>query len=156
MKKYGIINETVWVQRNGRPNVATRRLQASHQNILWIAKDDRRYRFNYRLCKRSDYGDWLSKRNQQLRDIWDIRPTATRTKPIGIRHQTASPLSKHLGVSGRPGRLLLDLFWGVGKAPLQRRCGGWVISIEGRRPAAVMAARRRQGATKLAHGFLFI
>ena len=36
MKKYGIVNEIVWVQRNGRPNVATRRLQASHQNILWI------------------------------------------------------------------------------------------------------------------------
>ena len=28
MKKYWIVNEIVWVQRNGRPNVATRRLQA--------------------------------------------------------------------------------------------------------------------------------
>ena len=37
-----------------------------------FAKDDRQYRFNYRLCKRSDYDDWLSKRNQQLRDVWDI------------------------------------------------------------------------------------
>ena len=30
MQGYTIINEIIWVQRNGRPNVATRRLQASH------------------------------------------------------------------------------------------------------------------------------
>ena len=65
MNGHVIINEIIWVQRNGRPNVATRRLQASHQNILWIAKDSQQYRFNYRLCKRTVYDDWLSKPNQQ-------------------------------------------------------------------------------------------
>jgi hypothetical protein len=69
MRGYVIINEIVWVQKNARPNVATRRLQASHHNILWIAKDSEQYRFNYRLCKRSAYDDdWLSKPNQQLRE----------------------------------------------------------------------------------------
>src|SRR3954451_23897451 len=72
MKGYVIINEIIWVQRNGRPNVATRRLQASHQSILWIAKDSQQYRFTYRLCKRSAYDDWFSKPNQQMRDVWDI------------------------------------------------------------------------------------
>ncbi len=66
MAGYLIINDIVWMQRNGRPNVATRRLQTSHHNILWIAKDIKQYRFNYRLCKRSHYDDWLSVRNQQL------------------------------------------------------------------------------------------
>ena len=103
MKKYGIVNEIVWVQRNGRPNVATRRLQASHQNILWIAKDDRRYRFNYRLCKRSDYDDWLSKRNQQLRDVWDIPANSHENK--ACRHPSPKPLAvlENLGTS-REGR----------------------------------------------------
>jgi site-specific DNA-methyltransferase (adenine-specific) len=55
MKGYVIINEIIWLQRNSRPNVATRRLQASHQNILWIVKDSKRYRFNYRLCKHNAY-----------------------------------------------------------------------------------------------------
>ena len=83
MNGHAIINEIIWVQRNGRPNVATRRLQASHQNILWIAKDSQRYRFNYRLCKRSVYDDWLSKPNQQMRDVWDI--------PANGRENTVSP-----------------------------------------------------------------
>ena len=115
MKKYGIVNEIVWVQRNGRPNVATRRLQASHQNILWVAKDDRRYRFNYRLCKRSDYDDWLSKRNQQLRDVWDIPANSHENK--ACRHPSPKPLAalaRILDVAGKPGGLLLDLFSGSG------------------------------------------
>jgi DNA modification methylase len=33
MQGYTIINEIIWVQRNGRPNVATRRLQVSHHDI---------------------------------------------------------------------------------------------------------------------------
>ena len=87
LKGLTIINEIIWLQRNSRPNVATRRLQASHHNILWIVKDSDQYRFNYRLCKRSDYDDWLSKRNHQARDVWDIRRTATRT-PVGIRRRS--------------------------------------------------------------------
>jgi site-specific DNA-methyltransferase (adenine-specific) len=39
LQGYTIINEIIWVQRNGRPNVATRRLQASHHNILWVVKE---------------------------------------------------------------------------------------------------------------------
>ena len=124
MKKYGIVNEIVWVQRNGRPNVATRRLQASHQNILWVAKDDRRYRFNYRLCKRSDYDDWLSKRNQQLRDVWDIPANGHENK--ACRHPSPKPLAvlaRILDVAGKPGGLLLDLFRGVGQVLLLHQSG---------------------------------
>ena len=90
-KGYVIINEIIWVQRNGRPNVATRRLQASHQNILWIVKDSQRYRFNYRLCKRNEYDDWLSKRNQQLRDVWDIPANGHENK--ASRHPSPKPLA---------------------------------------------------------------
>ena len=106
MKGYMIINEIIWVQRNGRPNVATRRLQASHQSILWIGKDSHQYRFNYRLCKRSAYDDWLSRPNQQLRDVWDIPANGHENK--ASRHPSPKPLgvySRLMDVAGKPGRL---------------------------------------------------
>ena len=143
-KKYGIVNEIVWVQRNGRPNVATRRLQASHQNILWVAKDDRRYRFNYRLCKRSDYDDWLSKRNQQLRDVWDIPANSHENR--ACRHPSPKPLAvlaRILDVAGRPGGLLLDLFSGSGTgAVAASEWGMRSVSIE-REAAYVQMIRQR-------------
>ena len=124
MKKYGIVNEIVWVQRNGRPNVATRRLQASHQNILWVAKDDRRYRFNYRLCKRSDYDDWLSKRNQQLRDVWDIPANSHENK--ACRHPSPKPLAVLAeSWTSREGRAVCcsTCLAAAAQAPLQPRSG---------------------------------
>ena len=114
IKKYVIINEIIWVRRNSRPNVATRRLQASHQSILWIAKDEKQYRFNYRLCKRTQYDDWLSKRNQPARDVMDIVTNSHENKG---RHPSPKPLAVYdrlLDVAGKPGGLLLDLFSGSG------------------------------------------
>jgi site-specific DNA-methyltransferase (adenine-specific) len=144
MKNYGIVNEIVWLQRNSRPNVATRRLQASHHNILWIAKDDRRYRFNYRLCKRSDYEDWLSKRNQQLRDVWDIPANGHENK--ASRHPSPKPLAvlaRILDVAGKPGGLLLDLFSGSGTGAIAASEWGMrSVSIE-RELAYVQMIRRR-------------
>ena len=132
MKKYVIINEIIWVQRNGRPNVATRRLQASHQSILWIAKDSQRYRFNYRLCKRSAYDDWLSKPNQQMRDVWDIPANGHENK--ASRHPSPKPLAvmeRILDVAGRPGGLLLDLFSGSGTGAIAASSWGMrSVSIE--------------------------
>ena len=132
MKKYVIINEIIWVQRNGRPNVATRRLQASHQSILWIAKDSQRYRFNYRLCKRSAYDDWLSKPNQQMRDVWDIPANGHENK--ASRHPSPKPLAvmeRILDVAGRPGGLLLDLFSGSGTGAIAASLWGMrSVSIE--------------------------
>ena len=125
------------VQRNGRPNVATRRLQASHQNILWIAKDDRQYRFNYRLCKRSDYDDWLSKRNQQLRDVWDIPANSHENK--ACRHPSPKPLavlSRILDVAGKPGGLLLDLFSGSGTGSVAASEWGMRFPVSIEREAA--------------------
>ena len=131
MRGYVIINEIVWVQRNGRPNVATRRLQASHQSILWIAKDSQQYRFNYRLCKRTAYDDWLSKPNQQLRDVWDIPANGHENTS---RHPAPKPLAvieRILDVAGKPGGLLLDLFSGSGTAAVAAsKWGMRSVSIE--------------------------
>ena len=146
MKGYVIINEIIWVQRNGRPNVATRRLQASHQNILWIAKDSQQYRFNYRLCKRSAYDDWLSKPNQQMRDVWDIPANGHENTS---RHPSPKPLAvlkRILDVAGKPGGLLLDLFSGSGTGAVAASTWGMrSVSIE-REDAYVQMIRERVAA----------
>jgi site-specific DNA-methyltransferase (adenine-specific) len=143
MKGCVIINEIIWVQRNGRPNVATRRLQASHQNILWIVKDSKRYRFNYRLCKRSTYDDLLSKRNQPLRDVWDILTNSHENKS---RHPSPKPLAllaRIMDVAGKPGGLLLDLFSGSGTGAVAASSWGMrSVSIE-REDAYVQMIRER-------------
>jgi site-specific DNA-methyltransferase (adenine-specific) len=131
MQGHVIINEIIWIQRNGRPNVATRRLQASHQNILWVVKDDKRYRFNYRLCKRNEYDDWLSRRNQQLRDVWDIPANGHENTS---RHPSPKPLAvmeRILDVAGKPSGLLLDLFSGSGTGAVAALTWGMrSVSIE--------------------------
>ena len=144
MQGYTIINEIIWVQRNGRPNVATRRLQVSHHDILWVVKDSKKYRFNYRACKRAHYDDWLSKRNQQLRDVWDIPANGHENK--ASRHPSPKPLAvlaRILDVAGKPGGLLLDLFSGSGTgAVAASEWGMRSISIE-REPAYVQMIRER-------------
>jgi len=144
MKSYTIINEIIWVQRNSRPNVATRRLQASHQNILWIAKDSKRYRFNHRLCKRSEYDDWVSKRNQPLREIWDVATNSHENRASG--HPSPKPLEvfrRLMDVAGKPGGLLLDLFSGSGTGAVAAASWGMhSVSIE-REDAYVQMIRKR-------------
>jgi DNA modification methylase len=151
VKGYVILNEIVWVQRNGRPNVATRRLQASHHSILWVAKDSSRYRFNYRLCKRSDYDDWLSSRNQQLRDVWDIPANGHENKS---HHPSPKPLAvmeRILDVAGKPGGSLLDLFAGSGTAAVAAsKWGMRSVSIE--REAAYVRMIRERVATEVRRG----
>ena len=146
LKGYTIINEIIWVQRNGRPNVATRRLQASHQNILWIVKDSQRYRFNHRLCKRNEYDDWLAKRNRPLRDVWDILTNGHENKS---RHPSPKPLAlltRILDVAGKPGGLLLDLFSGSGSAAVAASAWGMrSVSVE-REDAYVEMIRERVAA----------
>jgi site-specific DNA-methyltransferase (adenine-specific) len=147
MKGYVIVNEIIWVQRNGRPNVASRRLQASHQSVLWIVKDRQRYRFNYRLCKRNGYGDdWLSKPNQPLRDVWDI---PTNGHENTSRHPAPKPLAllaRILDVAGKPGGMLLDLFSGSGTGAVAASAWGMrSVSIE-REDAYVRMMRERVAA----------
>jgi site-specific DNA-methyltransferase (adenine-specific) len=144
MKAYTIINEIIWVQRNSRPNVATRRLQASHQNILWIAKDSKRYRFNHRPCKRSEYDDWFSKQNQPLRDVWDVVTNSHENRAGG--HPSLKPLEIYrrlMDVAGKPSGIMLDLFSGSGTGAVAAAAWGMrSVSIE-REDAYVQMIRTR-------------
>jgi site-specific DNA-methyltransferase (adenine-specific) len=132
LRGYVILNELIWVLRNSRPHLAKRRLQASHQNILWIAKNFDACRFNYAACKRAhDPDDFLSAANTQARDVMDI-PTA------GHENRTGFPAPKPLAVyerllriAGKPSGRLLDLFSGSGTGIVAAmRWGMESISVE--------------------------
>jgi DNA modification methylase len=78
---------------------------------------------------------WLSKRNQPLRDVWDIAANSHENK--ACRHPPPKPLAvlaRILDVAGRPGGLLLDLFSGSDTgAVAASEWGMQSVSIDGRR-----------------------
>jgi site-specific DNA-methyltransferase (adenine-specific) len=70
-----IINEVVWYKRNAFPNLAARRLTASHETILWVhtGGKNRQYLFNYEQVKSARFSeDGLKEPGKQLRTVWDI------------------------------------------------------------------------------------
>ena len=119
-----IVGEIIWVLRNSRPVVARRRLQQSHQNILWIVRHPKAYRFNYHDCKHADHPqDYFSTRGKQMRDVWDI-PAAPQENRYG--HPSPKPLAVYqrlLEVAGKPGGLLSMCSVALALAR-SRRCAG--------------------------------
>jgi site-specific DNA-methyltransferase (adenine-specific) len=87
--KLMIINDIVWYKRNAVPNLSCRRLTASAEHILWVAKD-KKYKFNYGDLKNGIFPeDNLKKEGKQMRNVWDI-PTAGNES---VGHPTQKPIS---------------------------------------------------------------
>jgi DNA modification methylase len=115
MKKYGIVNEIVWVQRNGRPNVATagsrRRTRTFCGSPRMIGDTGSITDFASGATTMTGYRSEIN----SLRDVWDIPANSHENK--ACRHPSPKPLAvlaRILDVAGRPGCLLLDLFSGSG------------------------------------------
>ncbi len=109
-----IINEVVWFKRNAFPNLAARRLTASHETILWVhtGNKKRQYRFNYEEVKAASFPeDSFKERGKQLRTVWDIPNNKTKDELDFGSHPTQKPLrltERLLLISGvRDGRLLV-------------------------------------------------
>jgi site-specific DNA-methyltransferase (adenine-specific) len=114
-----IINEVVWYKRNSFPNLAGRRLTASHETILWAHTGKRReYLFRYdeakaMLCP----GDRLKAPGKQMRTVWDIPNNKSRDELACGRHPTQKPLrllARMLALSSQPGGVCLVPFAGAG------------------------------------------
>ena len=89
-----IINEVVWYKRNAFPNLAGRRLTASHETLIWAhSGKTRKYLFNYEYSKAySDKADGLKAQGKQMRTVWDI---PNNKKPFELefgKHPTQKPL----------------------------------------------------------------
>lgn len=114
-----IINEVVWYKRNAFPNLAGRRLTASHETLIWAhAGKKRKYIFNYEFSKAySDRGDELKAAGKQMRTVWDIPNNKERFEIALGKHPTQKPLKickRIVELTTKEGDIVLAPFSGSG------------------------------------------
>ena len=114
-----IINEVIWYKRNSFPNLAGRRLTASHEAIIWAHTGKKRqYYFNYEASKKMECrGDALKNPGKQMRTVWDIPNNKEREELRHGKHPTQKPvrlLMRMLELSAKPGWTCLIPFAGSG------------------------------------------
>jgi len=114
-----MINEVVWYKRNAFPNLAGRRLTASHETLLWAHNGKKRdYYFDYKASKDFfDQSDNLKQKGKQMRTVWDI-PNNKKAEELKYgKHPTQKPLrvcNRIISISSKPGQLILAPFAGAG------------------------------------------
>ena len=115
-----IINEVVWYKRNAFPNLAKRRMTASHETILWCNKGGkkREYYFDYEYSKNGDFSyDNLKASGKQMRTVWDIPNNKEKRELIYGKHPTQKPiriLKRMIKLASKEGDIMLTPFSGSG------------------------------------------
>lgn len=115
-----IINEVIWYKRNAFPNLAGRRLTASHETILWCNKGGkkREYYFDYEYSKIGDFSyDPLKTPGKQMRTVWDIPNNKDKSELRYGKHPTQKPLrilKRMILLSTKQGDLVFTPFAGSG------------------------------------------
>ena len=114
-----IINEIVWYKRNSFPNLAGRRLTASHETILWAHRGGKRaYRFNYEHSKSGNFSDdALKAPGKQMRTVWDLPNNKPRNELAHGRHPAQKPVRlvrRCIQLSAEPGNVCIVPFAGSG------------------------------------------
>ena len=90
-----IINEIIWYKNNAFPNLAGRRLTASHETILWVhnSPKKRKYKFNYEFSKTGDFSyDSLKSQGKQMRTVWSIPNNKNKWELQFGKHPTQKPI----------------------------------------------------------------
>ncbi|MBU6214494.1 site-specific DNA-methyltransferase [Patescibacteria group bacterium] len=130
MSKIEIINEVIWYKRNAFPNLAGRRLTASHETLLWghTGEKKREYYFDYQKSKDfSDPSDLMKSEGKQMRTVWDI-PNNKETRELQFgKHPTQKPLSvcnRIISISSKPEDVVLVPFAGAGTECLAAKESG--------------------------------
>jgi DNA modification methylase len=112
-----VLHHLSWVKRNPTPMISTRRLQYSHEAIIWCVKASG-YQFNYAELKAADYdGDRFKIAGKQHKDIIEANTSAHES----VGHAAQKPvalLARLLDIAGRPGGVLLDPCAGSGTAAI--------------------------------------
>ena len=115
-----IINEVIWYKRNAFPNLAGRRLTASHETILWCNKGGkkREYFFDYEYSKDGDFSyDSLKSSGKQMRTVWDISNNKEKSELMYGKHPTQKPiriLKRMIKLASRENDIMLTPFSGSG------------------------------------------
>jgi len=154
------MNEIIWAYDYGART--RRRWAPKHDNLLWYAKDPRRYTFHHAAIDRIPYlaprlvGPEKAARGKTPTDTW----WHTIVSPTG-KEKTGYPTQKPLAILERivrvhssPGDLLLDPFAGsgtLGEAAV--RHGRRAVLIDRNEEALRVMARRLAFARPLFHGW---
>lgn len=113
---YKILNDISWFKPNGAPNISCRYFTASHESLLWAAKNKKaKHVFNYKLMKFNKWeNDVFKKNDKQMRSIWCI-PTPGLSEKRHGKHPTQKPLallSRIIIASTNTDDVILDPFTG--------------------------------------------
>ena len=115
-----IINEVIWYKRNAFPNLAGRRLTASHETLLWghAGGKKRDYFFDYKKSKEyNELSDIMKMKDKQMRTVWDIPNNKEAWELQFGKHPTQKPLSvcrRIISITSKPGDIVLAPFAGAG------------------------------------------
>ena len=149
-----IINEVVWYKRNSFPNLAGRRLTASHETVLWAHRGGKRaYRFNYEHSKTGDFSDDVLKApGKQMRTVWDLPNNKPRHELACGKHPAQKPVRlarRFIQLSAGPGALCLVPFAGSGsECVAAQKEGLHFISFETEQAYVEIARARLNGGAK--------
>ena len=118
MQKHGykVLNDITWFKPNGAPNISCRYFTASHETLLWAAKNkNSKHTFNYEAMKYNKWeGDVFKKEDRQMRSVWSIPTPGLKEKVYG-KHPTQKPISlleRVILASTNEGDLVMDPFTG--------------------------------------------
>jgi DNA modification methylase len=118
-----VLHHLSWVKRNPTPMISTRRLQYSHETIVWCVKTDQ-YRFNYGELKAATYdGDRFKVAGRQHKDIIEANTSAHES----VGHPAQKPvalLSRLLDIAGRRGGVMVDPCAGTGTSAVAANSHG--------------------------------
>lgn len=115
-----IINEVIWYKSNSFPNLAGRRLTASHETILWChnSPKKRQYKFNYEFSKNGDFSyDTLKSPGKQMRTVWGISNNKEKWELDCGKHPTQKPykiIRRMIDLTTDEGDVVLTPFSGSG------------------------------------------
>lgn len=143
------INEIIWSYDYGARS--TRRWSAKHDNLLWYAKDPKRYTYRFEDIDRIPYmapslvGPKKAARGKTPTDCW----WNTIVSPSG-KEKTGYPTQKPLAILNRivrvhsnPGDRLLDFFAGSGTLGEAAALAGRSAVLVDSNPAAIDVMQRR-------------
>jgi len=113
-----ILNDIIWYKPNATPNLSCRRFTASHETLIWAAKNDsKKYVFNYEYLKNNKFeDDFFKNEGKQMRSVWAIPTTKASEKTLGY-HPTQKPLqllNRIVLATTNEGDIILDPFMGSG------------------------------------------
>ncbi len=132
-----IINEVIWYKRNAFPNLAGRRLTASHETLLWCHKmpKKRQYYFDYEYSKNGNFSyDGLKTPEKQMRTVWDISNNKEKSELKFGKHPTQKPLrilKRIIKLSSKKEDLIFTPFSGSGSECIAaKQLGRHYLGIE--------------------------